>query len=45
MEKDSLKVSLPGKLVVPSSQKGNFSMLGLGDIVMPGSYLEIKENS
>ena len=31
------KLSLPGKLVFPSvHQQGHFSMLGLGDIVMPG---------
>ena len=30
-------LSLPGKLVFPSSHStGHFSMLGLGDIVMPG---------
>lgn len=40
------KLSLPGKLVFPSvHQQGHFSMLGLGDIVMPGescteSYLQ-----
>eukprot|EP00112_Aurelia_sp_Birch-Aquarium-sp1_P012435 Seg2615.2 transcript_id=Seg2615.2/GoldUCD/mRNA.D3Y31 product="Signal peptide peptidase-like 3" protein_id=Seg2615.2/GoldUCD/D3Y31 len=34
------KLSLPGKLVFPSSYKaGHFSMLGLGDIVMPGLFL------
>lgn len=34
------KLSLPGKLVFPSSYKtGHFSMLGLGDIVMPGLLL------
>merc|ERR1719273_8930 len=34
------KLSLPGKLVFPSSQyTGHFSMLGLGDIVMPGLLL------
>lgn len=37
---DSPKLSLPGKLVVPSYQnKGNFSILGLGDIVVPGLLL------
>lgn len=34
------KLSLPGKLVFPSMhQAGHFSMLGLGDIVMPGLLL------
>jgi len=34
------KLSLPGKLVFPSYYKtGHFSMLGLGDIVMPGLLL------
>ena len=38
--KDSPKLSLPGKLVVPSYQRaGNFSILGLGDIVVPGLLL------
>ena len=38
--KDSPKLSLPGKLVVPSYQNsGNFSILGLGDIVVPGLLL------
>ncbi|XP_046839970.1 signal peptide peptidase-like 3 [Xenia sp. Carnegie-2017] len=33
-------LSLPGKLVFPSySEKGRMSMLGLGDIVMPGLLL------
>lgn len=33
-------LSLPGKLVFPSSHStGHFSMLGLGDIVMPGLLL------
>ena len=33
-------LSLPGKLVFPSSRStGHFSMLGLGDIVMPGLLL------
>jgi hypothetical protein len=37
---DSPKLSLPGKLVVPSYEKsGNFSILGLGDIVVPGLLL------
>ena len=37
---DSPKLSLPGKLVVPSYQNsGNFSILGLGDIVVPGLLL------
>ena len=34
------RLSIPGKLVFPSSQTaGHFSMLGLGDIVMPGLLL------
>merc|ERR1719507_2715013 len=34
------KLSLPGKLVFPSNHNsGHFSMLGLGDIVMPGLLL------
>jgi presenilin-like A22 family membrane protease len=34
------RLSLPGKLVFPSNQNlGHFSMLGLGDIVMPGLLL------
>jgi signal peptide peptidase-like protein 3 len=38
--KESPKLSLPGKLVVPSYQRsGNFSILGLGDIVVPGLLL------
>lgn len=38
--RDSPKLSLPGKLVVPSYQRsGNFSILGLGDIVVPGLLL------
>lgn len=38
--KDSPKLSLPGKLVIPSYQRtGNFSILGLGDIVVPGLLL------
>lgn len=36
----SPQISLPGKLVFPSMQdRGRFSMLGLGDIVMPGLLL------
>ncbi|KAL8577462.1 Signal peptide peptidase-like 3 [Nucella lapillus] len=38
--RDVPKLSLPAKLVFPSSQSaGNFNMLGLGDIVMPGLLL------
>ncbi|KAL5274102.1 SPPL3 family protein [Megaselia abdita] len=38
--KDPPKLNLPGKLVFPSMQNsGHFSMLGLGDIVMPGLLL------
>ncbi|KAL8617961.1 hypothetical protein ACOMHN_052912 [Nucella lapillus] len=38
--RDAPKLSLPAKLVFPSSQNsGNFNMLGLGDIVMPGLLL------
>ncbi|XP_055374242.1 signal peptide peptidase-like 3 isoform X2 [Condylostylus longicornis] len=38
--RDTPKLNLPGKLVFPSIQKsGHFSMLGLGDIVMPGLLL------
>lgn len=38
--KDSPRLSLPGKLVVPSyKSNGNFSILGLGDIVIPGLLL------
>jgi len=34
------RLSLPGKLVFPSAHNsGHFSMLGLGDIVMPGLLL------
>ena len=33
------KLNLPGKLVFPSMHSGHFSMLGLGDIVMPGLLL------
>jgi signal peptide peptidase-like protein 3 len=37
---NSPKLSLPGKLVFPSVRNaGHFSMLGLGDIVMPGLLL------
>ena len=37
---NSPKISLPGKLFVPSYQKsGNYSILGLGDIVIPGLLL------
>lgn len=40
MVKDSPKLNLPGKLVFPSlHNSGHFSMLGLGDIVMPGLLL------
>ncbi|CAG2164294.1 unnamed protein product [Oppiella nova] len=38
--KEPPKLSLPGKLIFPSMQNsGHFSMLGLGDIVMPGLLL------
>ncbi|XP_048757334.1 signal peptide peptidase-like 3 [Ostrea edulis] len=38
--RDAPKLSLPGKLVFPSLQNSShFSMLGLGDIVMPGLLL------
>ncbi|XP_055716404.1 signal peptide peptidase-like 3 isoform X1 [Phlebotomus papatasi] len=38
--KEPPKLNLPGKLVFPSIQNsGHFSMLGLGDIVMPGLLL------
>merc|ERR1712110_479062 len=38
--KNAPKLSLPGKLVFPSNHNiGHFSMLGLGDIVMPGLLL------
>ncbi|KAL8583035.1 hypothetical protein ACOMHN_051199 [Nucella lapillus] len=38
--RDAPKLSLPAKFVFPSSQhSGNFNMLGLGDIVMPGLLL------
>lgn len=34
------KLSLPGKLIFPSmNNSGHFSMLGLGDVVMPGLLL------
>lgn len=38
--KEPPKLNLPGKLVFPSiHNNGHFSMLGLGDIVMPGLLL------
>ena len=38
--RDAPRLSLPGKLVFPSiAHNGHFSMLGLGDIVMPGLLL------
>lgn len=38
--REAPKLSLPGKLVFPSMHNaGHFSMLGLGDIVMPGLLL------
>jgi len=38
--KEAPKLSLPGKLIFPSiNNNGHFSMLGLGDIVMPGLLL------
>lgn len=38
--RDAPKLSLPGKLIFPSMHNsGHFSMLGLGDIVMPGLLL------
>ncbi|CAD6991521.1 unnamed protein product [Ceratitis capitata] len=38
--KEAPKLNLPGKLVFPSiHNSGHFSMLGLGDIVMPGLLL------
>ena len=38
--REAPKLSLPGKLVFPSMhQAGHFSMLGLGDVVMPGLLL------
>lgn len=40
LSEGSPKLSLPGKLVVPSYQNsGSFSILGLGDIVVPGLLL------
>ena len=40
MARNAPHLSLPGKLVFPSSHStGHFSMLGLGDIVMPGLLL------
>ncbi|XP_076040353.1 signal peptide peptidase-like protein isoform X3 [Oratosquilla oratoria] len=40
MAREAPKLSLPGKLVFPSMHNsGHFSMLGLGDIVMPGLLL------
>merc|ERR1719336_3266700 len=40
MAKNAPRLSLPGKLVFPSAHNsGHFSMLGLGDIVMPGLLL------
>jgi len=40
MARNAPRLSLPGKLVFPSTQNaGHFSMLGLGDIVMPGLLL------
>ncbi|XP_796162.2 signal peptide peptidase-like 3 [Strongylocentrotus purpuratus] len=38
--RDAPQLSLPGKLIFPSMHNaGHFSMLGLGDIVMPGLLL------
>ncbi|XP_022101146.1 signal peptide peptidase-like 3 [Acanthaster planci] len=39
--KEAPQLSLPGKLIFPSNTQssGHFSMLGLGDIVMPGLLL------
>ncbi|MEE6513816.1 hypothetical protein FKM82_021645 [Ascaphus truei] len=37
--RDIPRLSLPGKLVFPSSTGSHFSMLGIGDIVMPGLLL------
>ncbi|EDW84945.1 uncharacterized protein Dwil_GK12863 [Drosophila willistoni] len=38
--RDTPKLNLPGKLVFPSlHNSGHFSMLGLGDVVMPGLLL------
>ncbi|RWS27956.1 signal peptide peptidase-like 3, partial [Leptotrombidium deliense] len=40
VSKEPPKLSLPGKLIFPSmNSNGHFSMLGLGDIVMPGLLL------
>ncbi len=39
MGRDIPRLSLPGKLVFPSSSGSHFSMLGIGDIVMPGLLL------
>ena len=40
MARSAPRLSLPGKLVFPSAHNsGHFSMLGLGDIVMPGLLL------
>lgn len=40
LARNAPRLSLPGKLVFPSSHStGHFSMLGLGDIVMPGLLL------
>uniref|UniRef100_A0A8C1BXZ2 Signal peptide peptidase 3 n=2 Tax=Cyprinus carpio TaxID=7962 RepID=A0A8C1BXZ2_CYPCA len=39
MGRDIPRLSLPGKLVFPSSTGSHFSMLGIGDIVMPGLLL------
>ena len=40
MVRNAPRLSLPGKLVFPSTQNsGHFSMLGLGDVVMPGLLL------
>ncbi|XP_033102310.1 signal peptide peptidase-like 3 [Anneissia japonica] len=40
LAKDAPQLSLPGKLIFPSMHNsGHFSMLGLGDIVMPGLLL------
>jgi len=40
LTREAPKLSLPGKLVFPSMHNmGHFSMLGLGDIVMPGLLL------
>ncbi|TNN71340.1 Signal peptide peptidase-like 3 [Liparis tanakae] len=39
MGRDVPRLSLPGKLVFPSSTGSHFSMLGIGDIVMPGLLL------